>query len=167
MARGTSVSAGQFVVSVIRITAIFLGVAAGILIFPNLTSAQREGQFATEGILVTGTVLRIDDRTSRGSSRGSSSEVTVRIITYRYEAGNQAYQVEAIATSETARNLRAGDPIRVRYLPNDPQSHTFLENETESRAWQQVQTGIVLAGLGSVLLMVSFLLPRRAKAPQT
>lgn len=115
MARGKSVSVRQFVTSAMRVTVAFLALTAGLLIVPSLESARREGQFATDGVLVNGTVLQVADRTSRGRA----GEATVRAITYRYEVGGQAYQVEVIATSETARALQMGDPIQVRYLPND------------------------------------------------
>jgi uncharacterized protein DUF3592 len=115
---------------------LIIGTYVGIDTFHQQARFEREGQ-VTQGTVLTKSITRRKDSEGR--------EGTSYWVGYRFTAPDGAVvKREALVSGELWDRLVEREPVRVTFLPGDPQTNRI---EGESSAWM---LPIILTGLGLV-----------------
>ncbi len=122
------------------------------------------------GVITTATVESLRTDTRRVRTDGRSRTETDYLVTYAFEAlaptdGRPVQQrVEHEVPRGIFNQLRRGQEVEIRYLPEDPTRADFYPNETRGEA--RVLGWVVAAMLGTAATVLSVALVIGGRAPR-
>jgi hypothetical protein len=123
-------------------------IAGGVLVlvagaYTTYTGWVHDRSLEQEGRVANGVVLEKNVRTTVERQAGRSSE-TVRgrttkthyLVTFRFSASGENITDTVEMDKDVWDRLQAQDPIKVTYLPNQPEIHRLEGQDTEFQLWK-------------------------------
>ena len=141
--RPVRLSGGGYALTVLAVVLTIGGFVLGDVLW---NQAQRENQERVQleqaGVLAEATITRV--------WRDGSKEHTPR-VSYRFEADGEGFTGRSDAPSGLWRTLKAGDSLRVRYLPTDPSvNHPADWRMSVTPQWLPLLIPVIFLGLAAM-----------------